>query len=255
MEMRTPLISIITVCLNSTKKIEETILSVFNQTYKNIDYLIIDGGSTDGTKEIIEKYKKIFPITFISGKDEGIYDAMNKGIDLATGEYLNFMNSGDYFFSNITLSEIVPYLNDEYDIVYGNTEVRYKNFNFIKKERTPKYLWMGPVNHQSSFMKREIMQKKYNINNKLVADFEFFLNIYYSGGKILKINKTIASFSNDGISQQNDMQVIDDSYMTVKKFKRNMWVNIYYKILKIKPFIKKILPTSVFKFIRTEIFN
>jgi glycosyltransferase involved in cell wall biosynthesis len=256
MDNKNPLFSIITVSLNSSKTIERTILSVLNQTCKNYEYIIVDGESTDGTKEIVEKYKKIFPIIYLSEKDEGIYNAMNKGLDLTKGQYLNFMNSDDYFFNNNVLDEVTPFLDIKYDIIYGNAEIRYKDFKFLKKEPRPEYLWMGPVNHQSSFIKRETMQKyRFNIGNKLVADYELFLNVYYKDGKILKINKTIASFSNDGVSQKNDRQVIIDCYKTLKKFKNNLFIKIYYKILMVKPVLKKILPISIFKFIRTKIFN
>jgi len=244
-------ITIITVCYNAAKTIEETIKSVISQDYQDLEYIIIDGASTDGTKEIIEKYKKIFPIIYISEKDKGIYDAMNKGIDLASGDYLNFMNADDYFFNKDVIAEMIPYLEKQDDIVYGDMEVRYKDFKLIKKEPQPKYLWRGPVNHQSSFIKKETMKKyKYNIENKIVADFEFFLNVYYHGGKITKIDKTIASFSNEGMNQINDKQVIKDCYQTVKKFKNTLTVKIYYQLLKIKPLLKKILPHSVFKFLK-----
>ncbi len=250
MEDNNPLVSVITVSFNSVKTIERTILSVINQTYKNIEYTIIDGGSTDGTIDIIKKYQDKISYC-VSEKDNGIYDAMNKGTNKASGKYLNFMNSDDYFFSDSIVEEVIPLFNNEYEIIYGNTEIRYKDFKIIKKGPNIKYLWMGPINHQSSFVKRETMEKyMYNVNNRIVADFEFFLNVYYNHGKILKINKTIASFSNDGISQKNDQQMIIDCYQTVRKFKDNAMVKLYYKFLNIKPVIKKILPGSVFKFIK-----
>ena len=244
-------ISVITVCYNAEKTIEDTIKSVINQDYKDLEYIIIDGASTDGTVNIITEYQKQFPIILISEKDEGIYDAMNKGTNLASGDYLNFMNAGDGFFDNTVISTAVPFLEKQYDIVYGNVEVVYKDFKLIKNEPEPKYLWMGPVNHQSSFIKRETMKKyRYNINNKLVADFEFFLNVFYRGGKILKINKTIASYANDGITQVNDKQVINDCYNTIKQFQNNIIIKAYYKFLFIKPTLKKILPKSIFKLLK-----
>lgn len=176
---------------------------------------------------------------------------MNKGTNLATGDYLNFMNAGDYFFNNTVISNVANFLDGRYDIVYGNVEIRYKNFKLIKKEHGPKYLWMGPVNHQSSFIKRETMKKYgYNTNNKLVADYEFFLNVYYREGKILKVNEIIASYANDGITQTNDKRVINDCYNTVKKFRNNIVIKIYYKLLLIKPTLKKILPKSIFKLLK-----
>lgn len=243
-------ISVITVCYNSEKTIENTIKSVINQDYKDLEYIIIDGASTDGTLNIIRKYQKQFPIILVSEKDDGIYDAMNKGIEIASGDYLNFMNSGDRFFEETTITKAVPFLNQN-DIIYGNPEVIYSDFKLIKKEPEPKYLWMGPVNHQSSFIKIETMKKyKYNTNNKLVADFKFFLNVYYHGGKITKINKTIASYSNDGITQTNDKKVINDCYKTLSQFQNNIFIRIYYKLLLIKPALKKMLPRNIFKLLR-----
>lgn len=253
MENNKPLISVITVSFNSVKTIEKTILSVLDQTYKNIEYIIIDGGSTDGTVDIIKKYQDRIKY-WVSEKDSGIYDAMNKGSIIAKGEYLNFMNSDDYFFSDTTIEECIPFLDTQYDIVYGDVEVRYNKFKIIINKFPPKYLWMGPVNHQSSFIKRETMLKYgYNVSNKIVADFEFFLTVYYNSGKILKINKTIASYSSGGVSSINDYQVILDIYETVRKFRNNIFIKIYYKILLIKPLIKKILPSNIFKFIRSNI--
>lgn len=244
-------ISVITICYNAEKTIGETIKSVIAQSYKDLEYIIIDGASTDKTLEIIKRYQKIFPIILISEKDQGIYDAMNKGTDLASGDYLNFMNSGDHFFNNSVIAEAVPFLDSKYDIVYGNMEVIYKDFKLIKKEPEPKYLWQGPVNHQSSFIKRETMKKyKYNTANKLVADFEFFLNVYYQGGRLKKIDQTIASYSNDGVTQVNDKQVIEDCYKTIKKFNSNVCIGIYYKLLLIKPTLKKILPRNIFKLLK-----
>ncbi len=255
MENSKTLVSIITVSFNSVKTIEKTILSVLNQTYKNIEYIIIDGGSTDGTIDIIKKYQDKIKY-WISEKDEGIYDAMNKGTLIANGYYLNFMNSDDFFFSNTTIGECIPFLDGKYDIVYGDVEVRYDDFKFIKKKLSPKYLWMGPANHQSSFIKRETMLKyKYNTLNKMVADFEFFLTVHYNQGKLLKINKTIASYSSNGISSINDTRVIKDCYKTIIKFDKSLKIKIFYKILLIKPWVKKILPHDAIKFITTKIFN
>ncbi len=245
-------ISVITICYNSEKEIEKTIKSVVFQNYNNIEYIIVDGGSTDNTLNIINKYKSKFNIKLISEKDNGIYDAMNKGVDMATGEYINFMNSGDYFYSNNTINEIMPFLNNE-DIVYGNTKVIYKNFENIKKEPSPDNLWKGRIPHQSAFIKTLINKKyKYNTKNELVADFEFFLKVYYSSGNIKKIDKTISIFSKDGITEKKSMQVIKDAHKTVKKFKKGIKVDIYYNLLKIKPFIKKYAGTRIFKFLITK---
>lgn len=110
-------ISVVTVCYNAADTIEKTMLSVLNQTYHDIEYIIIDGGSTDGTVEIIRKYADRIAY-WVSEPDKGIYDAMNKGIKVATGEWINFMNAGDSLFSRDTLQQFIesyPHM----DVVYG----------------------------------------------------------------------------------------------------------------------------------------
>ena len=120
-----PLISIITVVLNGEKQLDRTIQSVLYQTYNNIEYIIIDGGSTDRTIDIISKYKKTIDY-WACEKDDGLYDAMNKGIDIATGEWINFMNAGDEFYSYSVLTNIFDNQNhQETEIIYGNHEIIY----------------------------------------------------------------------------------------------------------------------------------
>lgn len=100
-----PLVTVITVVYNAKELLEETILSVLNQTYSNIEYIIVDGGSTDGTLDIIKKYQDKIS-KYISEPDQGIYDAMNKGMSLSKGQWLNFMNAGDSFYSNDVLQKV-----------------------------------------------------------------------------------------------------------------------------------------------------
>ncbi|GHT63967.1 hypothetical protein AGMMS50239_20840 [Bacteroidia bacterium] len=119
--MNNPKISIVTVTYNAVSVLEETILSIINQIYNNIEYIVIDGGSTDGTLDIIKKYEDRLSY-WISEPDKGIYDAMNKGIDRASGDWINFMNAGDLFYSNTIIQELVDmhYFDDNEAIIYGN---------------------------------------------------------------------------------------------------------------------------------------
>ena len=155
-----PLVSIITVCLNNGENLENTIKSVINQTYSNIEYIIIDGGSTDNTIDIIKKYESKIE-HWLSEKDKGIYDAMNKGVSLAKGKWIIFMNAGDEFYSRNTIEQIFNKKYIGFDFIYGDCEIIYsKDFSRIQKAGELKDLWKGMVfSHQSLFTNRDVFNK------------------------------------------------------------------------------------------------
>ena len=134
-------ISVVTVCYNAADCIEHTMLSVLNQSYPDIEYIVIDGGSTDGTVDIIKKYADRLAY-WVSEPDKGIYDAMNKGIAAASGSYINFMNAGDTFASDSVLAEIVPQINPNSQIVYGDVVLKYRGTQF-HREPLPYQRHMG----------------------------------------------------------------------------------------------------------------
>ncbi|MAY90755.1 MAG: glycosyl transferase [Rickettsiales bacterium] len=181
-------ISVITVSFNSASTIEETIKSVISQkNKKNIEYIIIDGGSTDKTKEIINNYKSDIDI-FLSEKDKGIFDAINKGIKYSTGDIISILHSDDIFFNNQIIDCVVKYFNedDKLSCLIGNTLILKKNSNKILRKYSSKFFrkWMlrfgySPP-HPSTFIKKNIYDKfgHYNINNKIAGDFEFYLKIF-----------------------------------------------------------------------------
>ena len=176
MIMNNPKITVVTVCFNAVKDIEKTILSVINQTYENIEYLVIDGGSTDGTVDIIKKYEDCIT-KWIGEPDKGIYDAMNKGIKMATGDRINFMNAGDEFFKSTTLDE-VGRVGLDADYVVGIA--KYPNGRYwipIKNDFGLKNVCQGgAVNHQTSFIRKEIFEGDgYNLDYSIVADDIFFV--------------------------------------------------------------------------------
>ena len=159
-----PLISIVTVSYNAVKDIEKTILSVLNQTYPNIEYIIIDGGSTDGTLDIIKKYEDKISY-WVSEPDKGIYDAMNKGTLKATGVWLNFMNAGDTFYNEHVLEKVFKD-NDwsDADVIYGNVNIEYPKKTKLKKPLPLKRIEQQMVFcHQGSFV-RTMLQKQYLFN-------------------------------------------------------------------------------------------
>ena len=197
------LISIITVSYNAVSTIEKTILSVINQTYDNIEYIIIDGGSTDGTIEIIKKYEHNISY-WISEPDKGIYDAMNKGIKLAKGDWINFMNAGDTFYNNKIINEIFSY-HCKGDILYGNVYYEQNGYKIIKKATTPQ---LSNINlsfcHQSSFVKSSIIKKNpFNTIYKLSADYAMFMSLLSEGFKFIYVDICIAKYDRNGISSNN----------------------------------------------------
>lgn len=200
-------LSIITVCLNNKTGLKKTTESLKDQTFSEYEFIIVDGGSTDGSIELIQHYKEHVD-NWISEKDKGIYHAMNKGISLAKGEYCMFLNSGDCFAAHNTLNTVFAGNPDE-DIIYGNLIVR-KGRKEFKREIYPReltlYHFCVPVNsihHQASFIKRDLFEKHglYDENMKIIADWEFFLRtIILNNCKTKYIDEYISVFDTEGIS-------------------------------------------------------
>lgn len=173
-------VSIITVVFNGVKTLEQTIQSVINQTYKNIEYIIIDGGSTDGTLDIIKKYED--KISFwISEKDKGLYDAMNKGISFAKGEIIGMINSDDWYEANAVELIVQAYgKNPDKKIFHGDRfDVKEDGSRKIRKfhPSKTKFMYYGMTyNHPSMFVKKEVYQQRlYSNEMKSLSDYEFVL--------------------------------------------------------------------------------
>lgn len=232
-----PKISIITVCYNSANTIEETILSVINQSYQEIEYIIIDGGSTDGTIDIIKKYEQRIS-RWISEKDKGIYDAMNKGIKLSTGDLVHFLNSDDYFIDNNIVSEIAKVYseNERPSLIYGNVLCidPVDNYNFTSgQEIQLKDIKNGiMMPHQGVFANRESLIKcnMFNIQYKIAADYDQISKLIKNNLPSLYINKTIAVFRLGGISSSDalNFQPITEKAISIKE---NFGVKAYLKYL------------------------
>lgn len=198
-------ISIITISYNEKNAIKNTILSVINQSYYNREYIVIDGGSSDGTLEIIKKYSSQIDV-FVSEPDKGIYDAMNKGIDFATGDYCIFMNAGDVFVNDNVLTKVIPFLRSSFDIYNGFTYYIYRGR--IKWYRRPpkkvdlSFFYSSSICHQSSFIKTSLLKKyHYDDQCKYVADGKFWTIVLgLNHGSYKAINIDISCFDTEGIS-------------------------------------------------------
>ena len=247
------IISIITVSYNAVKSIERTILSVINQKYANFEYIIIDGGSTDGTIDIIKKYQNNINL-WISEPDKGIYDAMNKGIEKARGKWLNFMNAGDTFTNNDVLNNI---FNEEKTIpkdikfLYSNS---YISSNNIISHIHNASLEKGEIIHQSCIYQKELHIKHglYLVTKPIIiSDYIFFNSIPKEQTK--KISTTISVYDNTGISQGNwcfyQKQCID--YV----FGRISLSSVFFNIIKfnLKKLIPKTIKTKLKKLIKQKI--
>lgn len=199
-------VTIITVCRNARDTIEKTIQSVLSQDYNNIEYIIIDGKSTDNTLEIINKYKSKITKT-ISESDKGIYDAMNKGIKISKGMIINFLNSGDYYYNNNTISYVVrKFEKVNTDIIYGDAILydEYGNIKKIHKNVDSISLARWAICHQAIFVKKSIFKKygNFNIKYKINSDYEWLLRcIIKNKCKSLYVDKIIVNYLMGGLSE------------------------------------------------------
>ena len=215
-----PSISIITITYNAEAVLEETMLSIIGQTYPNVEYLVIDGKSKDRTLEIVEKYKEHVH-QVVSEPDKGLYDAMNKGIRHATGDYIIFMNAGDFFYEPTTLEKV---FNSEQnaDIYYGETMLideegkdiglrSEKTTRKLPEQLTWKKMQRGMVVcHQSFIVKREIAP--FYIENNLSADIDWVIKCLKVSKKTVNTQTIIARYLLGGVSQQRHVQSLKDRY-------------------------------------------
>ena len=194
------LISIITVVYNGKSYIENTILSVIDQEFENYEYIIIDGGSTDGTLDIVKKYENKISV-FISEHDDGIFEAMNKGLHLAKGEWVIFMNSGDCFYKKNTLKKIFTSNLEikQYDLIYGDVCLYNDKDEYYVKSQTNKIkINLNAICHQSVFIRRMI-HRDFNIKYKLCADHDIIYE-QIKKGKEIYINNIISKILIGGVS-------------------------------------------------------
>lgn len=173
-----PTLSIITINYNNRDGLEKTIQSVICQTYKDYEYIVIDGGSTDGSKEMIDKYLQYFSHA-VSEPDKGIYNAMNKGIKAAHGEYLQFLNSGDCLIAPDTLQQIFD-SKPTADIISSHSLwIQTKQIAYAPENVTLDYLYEQSMNHQSTFIRRSLFDSiQYDESLRIAADYKFFLQTF-----------------------------------------------------------------------------
>lgn len=212
-----PKLSVITIVYNNVKDIERTMLSILNQTYSNIEYIVIDGASNDGTLEIVKKYEKRIT-KLISEKDKGIYDAMNKGLALATGDYVLFMNSGDEIYELETVEKIFATAPNA-DIYYGETEMYDENWSSLGRRRhqAPEHFtWESfkygmSISHQAIYIKRSLTEP-YNLQYKYSADIDWIIKIAKKASSIVNTHLYVAKYLVGGMSKKKHRESLKERF-------------------------------------------
>ncbi len=198
------MLSIITINYNNYHGLQKTLNSIIDQNVFDFEWIVIDGGSTDGSKELLEKNTNL--ITYwVSELDRGIYNAMNKGIAVAKGMYLQFLNSGDILASKDVVKNFINRQNTE-DVIYGNAIIvdkfgreqgKYNAPEFIKLS----YFWSHSLNHQATFFNRRCFNSyKYNERNRIASDVELYMYLLYQGFSFKKYDEYIVCYDNTGLS-------------------------------------------------------
>ncbi len=212
-QSRDPLlkISVITVVLNGVEHIRNTVESVLGQTYANIEYVVVDGGSTDGTLTVLQYYSDRIS-RLISEPDAGISDAMNKAISLCTGQYVIFIHADDYLVDSRALEEAVSIMSDEADIYCFDVEFQTKNGFEIKKTQ-PVSFWTnfkGQFCHQGMLCRAQLFEEVggFETEYRIKMDYDFFLRCYKSAKSIKVVRKTLACMRDGGISSRRDLMTV-----------------------------------------------
>lgn len=218
-----PKLSIITIVYNNVRDIERTIQSVINQTYANIEYLVIDGASTDGTLQVIDQYKSRIA-RLVSEKDKGIYDAMNKGLTLATGDYLLFMNSGDEIYAPDTVQQVFA-TDPDADIYYGETEMINDAGQSLgrRRHKAPRqFTWRSfkygmSISHQAIYIRRSIAEPYQQNLYQLSADIDWILTAAKKARKIVNVDRYVAKYLVGGMSKAKHKQSLLERFDIMKR--------------------------------------
>ncbi len=246
-------VSIITVVYNGITHLEQTIQSVLAQSYDNIEYIIIDGGSTDGTVELIKKYEDQIAY-WVSESDNGIYDAMNKGIAQASGEIVGLINADDWYTFDAVENVIEVFQNTDVSVVHGAMQIIHENGSHFLKIASPDMsnLKKGMLlNHPTVFAKRILYEKYGNFNTsyRIVADWEMMMRWWLKEVKFVGIDKTLAHFRMGGVSSEYLKKSFHEKHRVRKALGQIGLFDGYYVYDKIKSLLPadKLLNISLYR--------
>ena len=244
----TPKFSVITVCYNAQATIEDTIQSVIAQTYHHVEYIIVDGASKDRTLSIINRYRDRIT-TVVSEPDKGLYDAMNKGLRLATGDYVCFLNAGDSFHEDDTLQQMVHTLRELTelpDVLYGETELVDAEGHFVRMRRlqAPEHLtWRSfrhgmLVCHQAFFAKRTLAEP-YDLSYRFSADFDWCIRIMKKSKVLHNTHLTLIDYLEEGMTTRNHKASLHERFRIMTKHYGWLSTVVHHAWFVVRAVIKK----------------
>lgn len=219
--MSDPKLTIVTVCRNALDDLQRTVTSVKAQTFSDYEYLIVDGGSTDGSAEWLDTQEGI---KWISEPDKGIYDAMNKGVQMAAGEWIIFMNAGDTFYTPEVLQQVVPFLKDPHGLVYGDISKERKGHEVIKRAEKPHNAHRMICCHQALFTRTTLLKDTpFDTSYRLSADFKFFKQMYLRAVPMRHISVVIARFDTRGESNTHRTEGLRENIRIIQETDTRSW--------------------------------
>lgn len=248
----TPVVTVVTISLNAATDLKFTMDSVLTQTYPSIEYIVIDGGSTDDSLSVIEARRKHLAY-WISEPDNGIYDAMNKGIEHATGQWIIFMNAGDGFASSDVVEKAMNNASNNVDFIYGDVEYMLHNRRPRIPARPLDLMWQRiSFSHQSLFSRTEAMKSNpFECSYRVVADYEFYFKMYNHGAYFKYVPIVISSISPAGFSGDMLWRRTFERWYVARTYRHSWGTDLYY----VKHIILDIIPTSVTRMFKRFFFS
>ena len=235
-----PLLTVVTVVRNDGPGLKKTIESVSGQTYPNIEYIVIDGGSTDATRSVLQEYDHLVDF-WQSEPDAGIYDAMNKGLALAGGEWISFMNAQDYFYQADSVQKALTGVPADSDFIYGHTYFLGGDAVGVVKALGFERLWRTMIfTHQALFTRTALLKERpFDTGFKICADYNFIFNAYMTGKKFFHSGQVIACFS-PGKSEISRARMAYEKWRVVRRFRHDFTFHWFYLRLFIKRLFRDI---------------
>jgi len=242
------LFSIVTVVYNDVDEIQRTIASVLDQDYDGYEHIIIDGASQDGTVELIQQYES--EVQILSEHDLGLYDAMNKGLDLANGEYVLFLNAGDYFVNPSVLSKVAASIGtDRPDCLYGNNYVMLTDgtLTFRKAAIDLSNIWKrSQFSHQALFTKTALArQYGFDLSYSIAADYCMIMRLYLDSCSFFHCGLPISVFKTGGVSDDRRVRMVWERFLINRKYNSQPKIYLTFPILLVSAFVKQTLKQAI----------